>query len=82
MFNYNRLEVKMDRTSIYSNRALNQSAKLLLLYLTEFKPENPKVCDLAKQISVTTPTLIASLNQLNDLGYIQKGIHVIENTSC
>ena len=69
----------MDRKAIYANRALNQSAKLLLLYLTEFQPENPKICELEKYISVTTPTLIASLNQLADLGYIQKGIHVIEN---
>ena len=71
----------MDRKAIYSNRALNQSAKLLLLYLTEFQPENPKVCELEKCISVTTPTLIASISQLIDLGYIQKGIHVIENIS-
>ena len=72
----------MDRKAIYSNRALNQSAKLLLLYLTEFRPDNPKVCELEEAISVTTPTLVASLNQLAGLGYIQKGIHVIENSAC
>lgn len=70
----------MDRKDIYSNRALNQSAKLLLLYLNEFEPENPKVYELEEAIAVTKPTLIASLNQLVDLGYIRKGIHVIDSS--
>ncbi len=68
----------MDRKSIYANRMLNQSAKLLLLYLTEYNPVNPKYCELAAAISVSLPTLRVSLEQLEQMGFIQKGVHVID----
>jgi len=69
----------MNRQSIYSNRTLNQSAKLLLLYLTEFKPVKPKRFELAESISVSDTTIKTCLEQLESLGYIQEGVHVIDN---
>jgi DNA-binding MarR family transcriptional regulator len=72
------MELIMDRKSIYANKTLNQSSKLLLLFLTEFNPSNPKYYELADGIAVSLPTLRVSLEQLEQMGFIQKGVHVIE----
>lgn len=69
----------MDRKNIYANKNLNQSAKLLLLFLTEFEPMSPKLYELADGIAVSLPTLRTSLGQLEHMGLIQQGVRVVND---